>query len=70
MNLIPSWLSSLRSRRDLHVADTDLADMGTTFALEAAMPGSTNYPGTSCRAGTPRTRSPRWQDRPTRPARL
>ncbi|MBS0444831.1 MAG: hypothetical protein JSR59_02665 [Proteobacteria bacterium] len=43
MNLIPAWLRTLhpRNRRPMP-PDTDPADMGTTFGLEAALPGLTD----------------------------
>lgn len=38
-----SWLSSLRRRREAaHPREADLADMGTTFGLDAAFPSLTD----------------------------
>jgi hypothetical protein len=70
MNLIPSWLASLRSRRATSAPDTDLCDMGTTFGLDAAMPRLTEMSRDDLqkrRADDPRAQP---EDRPTRPARL
>ena len=69
MNLIPAWLATLRARRDKRPPDTDLADMGTTFGLEAAMPGLND----ASRQELQRAHTGNVDhafDRPTRPARL
>jgi hypothetical protein len=69
MNRIAGWLTTLRTRREKRPPDTDLADMGTTFGLDAALPGMSE----ASRAGLPsrpRDEHQLPQDRPTRPARL
>ncbi len=70
MNLIPSWLSHLRSRREIQTADTDLADMGTTFALEAAMPRLNELTRDELQGWRAEDPFAGWQGRPKRPAQL
>ncbi len=69
MHLIPAWLATLRARRDKHPPDNDLADMGTTFGLEAAMPGLNDASRQELQAARTVDTDHSF-DRPTRPARL
>lgn len=69
MKRIAAWFTSLRSRRSATRAEPDLGDMGTTFGLDAAMPGLSE----ASRANLPLRRHDERQspdNRPTRPARL
>jgi hypothetical protein len=70
MNLIPSWLSTLRARQLPRRQEPDLGDMGTTFGLEAAMPSLNEVSRLELQARRTEDPAMPWQDRPTRPARL
>ncbi|MEY4560970.1 MAG: hypothetical protein RLZZ618_247 [Pseudomonadota bacterium] len=37
MNLMPEWWTSLGRRRETPPVDTDFADMGTAFGLDASI---------------------------------
>jgi hypothetical protein len=56
-----SWLTTLGARRTADAADTDCADMGTAFGLDASL-GAPTLPETALDASPSTTVTP-WESR-------